>query len=678
MSRTSTAKDLSRSRGSEPDFRRMSTPLLPTNYNYVDNVPSIPRVLSPPPTPRGPPPRPDRLSLRLRSNSGLRMHTNDTALSQYTDYSSPRKTTFTNSIAEHSHQNIDHILSPRSTRPGSRSSMGPQSPGLNSALPFMDLLGKDAFQMAMENPSIIRHLIQYSEESGNEKSVDFLLKIREYNTALNEMTSVLTSISTQYTSIGASTPLNLPHMVSRPLNADIKRIAHSIIPSLENVFFESRSHVENELAQDLFPGFVKRQLVGCTALELASDGSNDDTQLGYPGLGSCFSMTDASDPQHAVVGVSESFEEMTGYLAAEAVGQNCAFLQGPFTDPEAVRRMQIAMRDQRECVELVLNHHKNGEPFWNLLFLLPLKDADGVLQFWLGAQVNVSECMNSRRDLLRVLNGGQPIITDADSSDGSTPRSDHFSGRETPKEGRRSRKNSVAHGRRGSRDAGTSRNWFSTFTKKTPAPSPPSPPPVPEIYDSALGSGSKKSKTSQSSSQRFVSRVKSPVYPTPYSYFMVLRCISSGGSSGQRQTTPSAKKKHSSKLMVSFYNEAVLELLSLPSDIAQEDIFHLLSEQARSPSVSKSFKSSVRESVDQCETISLELLLERGRKRRASTGASNGHRPTALDLQSLRGDSEEKKFAKQSKHERFWSHWTPLRDANGQIDWVVLVISPTS
>jgi phototropin len=181
MSRTSKAKDASHSRGSEPDFRRMSSPMMPTNFNYMDAAPSS-RILSPPPTPRSPPPRPDRLSLRLRSNSGLKMHTNDAALSQYTDYQSsgqysPRKLTFTNSIAEHAHQNIDHVLSPRATRPTSRQSMTLPSPGWNSALPFLDLLGKDAFQMAMDNPSIIRHMIRYSEEQGSSESVEFLLKV---------------------------------------------------------------------------------------------------------------------------------------------------------------------------------------------------------------------------------------------------------------------------------------------------------------------------------------------------------------------------------------------------------------------------------------------------------------------------------------------------------------------
>lgn len=464
-------------------------------------------------------------------------------------------------------------------------------------------------------------------------------------------------------------------MVSRPLNADIKRIAHSIIPSLESVFFESRAHVENVLAQNVFPGFVKRQLIYCTGAELASDGENDSAPE-YPGLGTSFCMTDASDSKNSVVTVSEDFEELTGHSLKDIIGQNCHFLQGPFTDPDTVRRIQIAMRDQRECIELILNHHKNGEPFWNLLFLLPLKDSEGTLQYWLGAQINVSECMGTRKDLLQALNAGQPLPSDSDSCHGSAVASEQSLCREPVKQGGRSRKNSLVHSRRNSKDHGASRNWFSTFGRKSQPSCPPSPPPIPEGVDSALVAGGKKPNTPQFPPQRFMSRPVSQSYPTPYTYYMVLRCINSGAPADQRQVTPIAKKKHSSKFMVSFYSDAVLELLSLSGDIAQADIFHLLAEKVHSPSITKHFKTSVRESVDQGESVSLGLLLERGRKRRASTGASN-NRPTAFDLQSIRGEHGEDR-RKSAKHDRVWSHWTPLRAATGHMDWVVLIFSPIS
>lgn len=165
--------------------------MLPTNFNYIDVVPSVPRILSPPPTPtlRSPPPRPDRLSLRLRSNSGLRMHTNDAALRQYTDYESsgqysPRKATYGSSLLESRHENMDDVLSPRSMQLGSRQSMPHVSGGLVSALPFLDFLGKEAFQMAMECAPILRHMTKYCEDQGCEENVDFLIKVSDGSTCM--------------------------------------------------------------------------------------------------------------------------------------------------------------------------------------------------------------------------------------------------------------------------------------------------------------------------------------------------------------------------------------------------------------------------------------------------------------------------------------------------------------
>lgn len=39
------------------------------------------------------------------------------------------------------------------------------------------------------------------------------------------------------------------------------------------------------------------------------------------------------------------------------------------TDRQPVRRLKQAIEDRKECVELLLNYKKNGDPFWNLLYV---------------------------------------------------------------------------------------------------------------------------------------------------------------------------------------------------------------------------------------------------------------------------------------------------------------------
>lgn len=463
-------------------------------------------------------------------------------------------------------------------------------------------------------------------------------------------------------------------MMSRPLNADIKRIAQSIIPSLEAVFYDSKSHVEGELVQDIFPGFVKNQLVNCTSAELASGSVSASLRLQYPGLGSCFCMTDASKSTNPISHVSQDFQNVTGYALDESIGRGCNFLQGPVTDPETIRRIQVAMRSQRESVELILNHHKDGEPFWNLLFILPLKDREGRVQNWLGAQVDVSGCMSNPRDFLKVLNGGQSL--DTDSVCGSTVLSEQSSsGRDTLREGvlkmsglSLSRKNS-----RGSR--GSSMNWL--FRKQNSS-RPASPPAISEVND-AVSTTSKTTKRSQMSPATSVPWNTWPlprpqILPTAYLNYMLLRCAK--GSDSANVMSPGVRKKTSTKFFITNYADAATELLSVNADVSQCSIFGVLSDKANSPSITKSFKTAIRESVDRGEQISMEIQLERTRKRSAST-YSNNSRPSPQESESARYEERvEHRPSRASKYERLWTHWTPLKDGNGNVDWVVLLISP--
>lgn len=60
---------------------------------------------------------------------------------------------------------------------------------------------------------------------------------------------------------------------------------------------------------------------------------------------------------------------MTGYPRTDIIPRNCRFLQGKYTDRAAVRRLKQAIDARQESVELLLNYKKNGDPFWNLLYV---------------------------------------------------------------------------------------------------------------------------------------------------------------------------------------------------------------------------------------------------------------------------------------------------------------------
>lgn len=100
---------------------------------------------------------------------------------------------------------------------------------------------------------------------------------------------------------------------------------------------------------------------------------------------------------------SDGFIKVTGYSRTDIIPRNCRFLQGRYTDTSASRRLKEAINANQESVELLLNYRKNGEPFWNLLYVAPLFNAEGKVAFFLGGQINCSTTIHSRTDILRVL-----------------------------------------------------------------------------------------------------------------------------------------------------------------------------------------------------------------------------------------------------------------------------------
>lgn len=97
-------------------------------------------------------------------------------------------------------------------------------------------------------------------------------------------------------------------------------------------------------------------------------------------------ITDATAADHPIIYVSPGFEKLTGYSADEAIGQNCRFLQGRGTDPEAVDRIRTAIKAEQPCVVELVNYRKDGSRFWNEVSIAPVRDDAGKLTNFVGLQ----------------------------------------------------------------------------------------------------------------------------------------------------------------------------------------------------------------------------------------------------------------------------------------------------
>ena len=101
-------------------------------------------------------------------------------------------------------------------------------------------------------------------------------------------------------------------------------------------------------------------------------------------------LSDPHLPDCPMVLVNPAFEAVTGYSAAESVGRNCRFLQGPRTDPESAPRIRACLQAGQGCIEWIVNYRKDGKQFWNLLFISPVHDEAGKLRYFFGNQLDIT------------------------------------------------------------------------------------------------------------------------------------------------------------------------------------------------------------------------------------------------------------------------------------------------
>ena len=97
-------------------------------------------------------------------------------------------------------------------------------------------------------------------------------------------------------------------------------------------------------------------------------------------------FSDPALPDNPMIYVSEEFERQTGYTAAESVGRNCRFLQGPDTDPHAIEAIRQGLQARTVFSIDILNYRKDGTAFVNRLRIRPIFDEQGDLRFFVGAQ----------------------------------------------------------------------------------------------------------------------------------------------------------------------------------------------------------------------------------------------------------------------------------------------------
>jgi len=95
-------------------------------------------------------------------------------------------------------------------------------------------------------------------------------------------------------------------------------------------------------------------------------------------------LCDLEGKDQEIVYANQEFCCMTGYSLKEVIGKNCRFLQTTKAkikpsrkqvskaDKDAVQKMRKALETRAEVQVEVLNFKKNGQPFVNILTMIPV------------------------------------------------------------------------------------------------------------------------------------------------------------------------------------------------------------------------------------------------------------------------------------------------------------------
>jgi len=100
-------------------------------------------------------------------------------------------------------------------------------------------------------------------------------------------------------------------------------------------------------------------------------------------------ITDFQQEDDPIIYSNNFFLKMSGYDLEEVIGKNCRFMQGEETDPEALKKLAIAIKNREYVTVEMINYRKNGDKFLNEFTICPVKDKNG----------NVTHCIGLEKEL---------------------------------------------------------------------------------------------------------------------------------------------------------------------------------------------------------------------------------------------------------------------------------------
>jgi len=264
---------------------------------------------------------------------------------------------------------------------------------------IMRLVSPALFQELLADPLGLHRFREFLNSTGateTSRDLDLMMDLREHIIATRNLRQGSEALHSVYVR-DPETRADLPDELGRALVNSL-RSTFALQDQLDGV----HSHLVQTLFNSAFQRFIQASITENSRVRLGTLASGADGD----GLGAAFVLTNPRLRDHPIVLVSPGFCELTGYDLQSIALRNCRFLQGPSTSPGAVQRIRDALNTGGSSLELLLNYRKNGEPFWNLLSITPLRDAKGRVAYFVGGQIDVTGSLTTK-GLSFLLGGGR-------------------------------------------------------------------------------------------------------------------------------------------------------------------------------------------------------------------------------------------------------------------------------
>jgi PAS domain-containing protein len=249
----------------------------------------------------------------------------------------------------------------------------------------MDSMQND-FSMGRDNSGM------HSDENGNEMSIMSGLSIPESSMVNSPQSMVMNQSMVSYhspiaDSMPAPTPTQDPSysMVALP-PATEPEIGPVVKPEPKNKY----AGIYSSSGFDMLGALMK-----------VATRQNPEVEIGKVDMSCAFVICDLTMHDCPIIYVSDIFERLTGYSKYEIRGQNCRFLQSPFgkieagaerkhTDNNAVYFIRERLMAKKEVQQSLINYRKGGQPFMNLLTMIPITgEDDKEIRYVVGFQVDL-------------------------------------------------------------------------------------------------------------------------------------------------------------------------------------------------------------------------------------------------------------------------------------------------